>query len=416
MRRTVIPVIACVLALLAAAFVSVRLAQAERSGRVLTDLYRAALDEAREDLDEAELAVEKLLISADSTQQAALLSRISRAGMEVTRCLSVLPVEHGALPETMAFGNRLADYADSLLLSVTSDGPLPASELSQLEAELAACMRLAGELALAGQDLSDLRLCEPSVTFPSLNYAGVYTRMPGTMALTGENVTADRAEAAAALLAGADVTLTGETDGDLAAYVFTTSADDGGLTLAVTRRGGKLLWMTGGRAGGSDALDEDACVAAADAFLAAQGLTSLRPVWRQSYDGLYALTYAAVQDGTVLYADLVRVQVRRDDGGITGYDASDYWRSHAPRTLPQAALTQSEAAALLSPAVRMEAGQRCLLPLRGREVLCYEFRVIRGGEMYLIYLDAQTGREVLLQKVVRTPGGSYAARQEAKCG
>lgn len=416
MRRTVIPAVACVLALLAAAFVSVRLAQADRTGRMLNDLYRAALDEAQEDLGEAELAVEKLLISADSAQQAALLSRISRVGADLTRCLSVLPVDHDALCETMAFGNRLSDYADSLLSAVTAEGPLAASELTQLEAELAACARLSGELALAGRDMSGLKLCDPSVAFPALTYAGAYTRMPGLPALTGEAVTMDQAAETARELTGADVTPLGETDGGLAAFVFTSSQDGGDRTMAITRAGGRLLWMTTGLRGGGDALDEDVCAEAAESFLASQGLTDLRPVWRQSYDGVYALTYAAVQDGTVLYADLVRVQVRRDDGGIAGYDASDYWRSHRPRSLPDAALTQAEAAALLSPAVHAEAGQRCLLPLRGGEMLCYEFRVTRGGEMYLIYLDAQTGREVLLQKVVRTPGGSYAARREVDFG
>ena len=411
MKRILLPILTTVLLLSAAALVAFRFTDARQKQHALSEIYLAALDEARESLDDLSLTLEKLLISADCTQQSLLLSRVSRDGQDMNRSLSMLPVDHTTLIETMSFANRVADYADSLLPTVVSSGMLPDDDRRQLEAELTACARLSSELALANQDLAQdifaLRLADSPLGFPVPEYSGAYSRAVRPIALTGPECSPDEAAAIARELLGADVMPAGETSGPLPAYEFT--AADPSRTIAITRTGGKPLWMTQEQAGFSPQHSEDDCIVSAEVFLSRLGAEPMRLVWQQTYDGLCVLTYAAVESEIILYNDLIRVQLRMDTGAVAGFDASAYWANHVTRTLPAPTLTLAQAEAFVSPDVEIGQSALCLLPQYGQEVLCYEFRVTRAGESYLIYLDAQTGREVLLQKIFITPGGSFPA-------
>ena len=50
------------------------------------------------------------------------------------------------------------------------------------------------------------------------------------------------------------------------------------------------------------------------------------------YDGLAVINFVALQDGVLLYPDLVKVQVRMDTGEIVGMEANNYLMNHTVRT------------------------------------------------------------------------------------
>ena len=135
----------------------------------------------------------------------------------------------------------------------------------------------------------------------------------------------------------------------------------------------------------------------------------------QRYEsGVMVQNFAAQQEGVLLYPDLIKVQVRMDTGDVVGMEANNYWMNHVPRTLSAPALTVQEAAAYLAPGLEAETSRLCLIPYRDSEQLCYEFTVHKGDGTYLIYLDANTGKEVELLKRIDTEQGVLTAKISQK--
>ena len=200
-----------------------------------------------------------------------------------------------------------------------------------------------------------------------------------------------------------------DASGVLPAYGVTVQTPDVQLNMEITRQGGKVLWMMPETASFPMTQRPSACESAALTFLKKRGFGQAEAVHRQLYDGLCVISCAPVQEDVLLYPDLLTVQVRMDTLQVVGLEARSYWTNHVRRTLPEPALSADEAAALLSSQAKVQAHRLCLIPEERREALCWQFTVTRGGETYLIYLDAQDGREVAIRKVIPLENGSTAA-------
>ena len=151
------------------------------------------------------------------------------------------------------------------------------------------------------------------------------------------------------------------------------------------------------------------CSAAALVFLKSRGFAEMEVPYYQVYDGLCVLTCVYVQNGVLVWPDRVLVQVRMDTAEVVGIEARSYWRNHIPRKLQTPLLTESEARAALSGSVEVTSARLCLLPTDGQERLCWQFSLAQGDETYISYVDAMTGNELLLEKVMQLEFGSVAA-------
>ena len=118
-------------------------------------------------------------------------------------------------------------------------------------------------------------------------------------------------------------------------------------------------------------------------------------VWSSSSSGESVVNLAPVQDGVILYPDLVKVKVDETDNSIVGFDASHYAYNHHQRIIqsPQISLQTATASVSIPP---VGEGRLTLIPLREtQEVLAYEFECHQNGTYY-IYIDARTASGVYL--------------------
>jgi germination protein YpeB len=108
-----------------------------------------------------------------------------------------------------------------------------------------------------------------------------------------------------------------------------------------------------------------------------------------------------------LYPDLVKVTVALDNGGIIGTEATGYLMSHGQRELPEPKVSKEQAQSAINPSLTVSGGRLVLIPsgVTG-EKLAYEFPAKLGGESYLIYIDALTGREENVLKLIETANGT----------
>lgn len=146
------------------------------------------------------------------------------------------------------------------------------------------------------------------------------------------------------------------------------------------------------------------CQRAAIDFASRVGFDDMLVVWSSSADGECVVNLAPVQDGAILYPDLVKVKIRESDTTAIGLDASHYAMNHCVRMLATPTVSVESAKSAIS-LQNVSDGRLALIPLREtQEVLTYEFECHEDGTYY-IYVDAQTGDEVNILYVIEDENG-----------
>ena len=142
-------------------------------------------------------------------------------------------------------------------------------------------------------------------------------------------------------------------------------------------------------------------------FAKANGVENASIVWKQELKSQAYFNITPKQGDVVLYPDLVKVKVDLEHGDVIGYDAISYFTNHTNRDIKQGGIGVDLARERVDKSFNIVGQRLVLAPLDfNREVLCYEFEAERNGATYYIYLNAQTGLEENILKVVETDDGS----------
>ena len=254
------------------------------------------------------------------------------------------------------------------------------------------------------------------IEYPSLLYDGPFSdgiRQGTPRGISGEEITAEQAVEAGRAFLGADrAQRAADMQGPIPCWGVAAQKGGVAVNMQVTRQGGKILWMAPETAGFDAALEMDACVERAQAFLAEHGFGRMQPSFTQQYDGLAVVSFAAEQDGVILYPDLVKAQVRMDTGDVVGLEANNFWMNHMQRENLTPAVDESQALRAVSGRLTVTGARLCVIPVddglnSGKtEKLCWEIAGDWSGSRYLTYIDAETGEEEKVLKVVQGNGGT----------
>ncbi len=426
-------------ALLVAVFLGISYGmQAQASAQALEDSYTQRVLETQEHLQAIQVKLEKVPAVSDSRTLCELLTGISRQADSIVTSLSVLPLSHVAMSDTLKFCNQLSEYTLGLALNGAGGEPLSEEDFQQLSSLKSQCTLLLGqfvtardtmlqeslrmtssdnvyyqEAQLSARPLEQVANKDNGMEYPTMIYDGAFSdaRHSGTpKALGNEEVSASQAVELAIQYIGADRVKEAQqgvpTEGTPPTYGVTLTLTDGvQLTAEVTRQGGKLLWIMPEHATFSQSLTLEECTDKAATFLREHGYGPMEANHYQIYDGLAVINFVAMQDGVLLYPDLVKLQIRMDTGEVVGLEANNYLMNHIQREGLTPGLTQEEALKKASPRLTTQGARLCLIPYKNREQLCYEIVGIYEENEYRVYLDAQTGDEVQVLMIMQSAEG-----------
>ncbi len=414
--------------------------RARQSAQALEDDYTQRLMEAREHLQAIAVKLNKAPVAGGARTRVELLTGVSRQAEGVAADLSALPLSHEAMADTVKFCNQLSEYALSLALLTASGTPMDEGSTRTLEELENQCTLLLGRFAAAQEEMlsQSLRLAaspdvfyspahsesrpleglgDTDMDYPTMIYDGAFSdaRHAGTpRALEIKQVDRQEAVAIARRFLGESRVQSAEpgveTGGVIPCWgVRLTLADGLVLNAGITRQGGRPLWIMPEHAAFSPSLTLAECEAAALAFLRDRGYGALEATHYQVYDGLAVINFVSVQDGVLLYPDLVKVQLRMDTGELVGLESNNYLMNHTQRESLTPSLTREEALAGVSTDLSVRAARLCVIPWRASERLCWEIGGLYNENEYRVYIDAQTGEELEVLLMVRGPEGELAA-------
>ena len=408
---------------------------AEQSRLYLQDSYTRHLLEAQEHLQAAAVKLAKAPVASDARTCVELLTGASRQADGVAGALSALPLSHAAMSDTVKFCNQVSEYTLMLALKSASGESISAAEAKMLQDLQRQCTLLTGQLvtadasewsaqnvfwesaALESRPLEQVSDPDNGMDYPSMIYDGAFSdaRHRGTpKALGMQQVDQAQAIDIARSFVGESRVRSAEagvpTGGAIECWGVTLVLNDGQVLNAdVTRQGGKMLWIMPEHANFEARLTLEECTGAAQAFLRTRGYGEMEANHYQVYDGLAVINFVAVQDGVLLYPDLIKVQIRMDTGELVGLESNNYLMNHEKRPSLASSITEAQARAKISPRLTISSMRLCVIPYRDQERLCWEAAGTYLGGEYRVYVDAHTGEEVEVLQIVDTSAGRMAA-------
>ncbi len=372
----------------------------------------------------------KALVAGETGQLQALLNEIALQTQGALSNLALLPLGQETVSGTLKFINQAGDFASALSVRLGNGGEVTGEDyeaMSRLSETAAAFSVGMGRLldryerGEAVFDMSDAGTGEerlypitgPATEYPTLLYDGPFSdgRADGEFkALAGLGAVSE-AQARQALTAFAgrqaeELAFTGESEIPVACYEYTLRLGNYRLSAGVTKAGGEVLYMLCDSAAGEAVLTDRQVVDAARAFLLSRGYGEMALSYSSRFEGILTANFAAVQDGVVLYPDLVKVQVSLADGAVIGLEAANYLMNHVNRSLALPKLTEADAVARIGGALTPVSARLCVIPENDGEYLCYEVKAASGQDTFLAYIDAMTGVERRLMQVISDENGA----------
>lgn len=373
----------------------------------------------------------KLLVAGERGQMQSLLSETTLQTQGALSNLALLPLGQETVSATLKFINQAGDFASALSTRLGNGEALTEADYDALErlSETAAAFSVRmgrlldryerGEAVFdvgdgeATGDESLYPITGPAADYPVLLYDGPFSdgRADGEFKGIAGLAELSEAEARQALMAfvgqqASEVVYTGESSIPVPCYEYALRLGEYQLSAGVTKAGGEVLYILSDSDVTGVALTDAQGVDAARAFLLARGYGEMEMSYSSRFDGILTVNFAAVQNGVVLYPDLVKVQVSLADGAVIGLEAANYLMNHVPRTLEIPALTEQDAVARIGGALTPQSARLCLIPENDDEFLCYEITASSGQDSFLVYIDAMTGVERRLMQVVADDNGA----------
>ena len=419
-----VPVLACFAALTAAVWGRAQRNRADGFEQ-LADEYASICvnacsrcsSELKDAVTDMSFSLDKLRVTASDAGKVLALEDIARSSAAAVGVLTRLPQPQVDVLELESFLARAGDYARTLSGGILAGNDPTEKDLKQLEAVLEACRALAdtveerilnGEMPVGTEefDYYEASADADKTEYPALDYDGPFAAAVGERApkCAGE-AEADPALALefARCIAEEEMFPAGETGGVMPCLDFANA--DGTVTVSVTRNGMhpvSFMRLTGGDGSGEpDEAEYSRLVDAAKRFLERLGFEDMTPVYTDLYGGAARISFCWQAGDTLVCGDRVSVSVDRGSGGVVGLDAREYFFNHCERELARPAIGAEEAKKAVSSAINIGSERLVLLPVTPlTEKLCWEFRGRGFDGEYLIYVNAETGAEERIVRIV----------------
>lgn len=257
---------------------------------------------------------------------------------------------------------------------------------------------------------------EGGIDFPTLIYDGPFS--DGLMdrepkGIHGEEISENQALTEAAKYLSeyetSEINVEGMSEYRIPSYIVTAKLkgeESRSVSLIIAKQGGMLLNLDMYKEVGEPTLTVDDCKTVAEQYLETIGIKNMKAVWATNNNSTVYVNLCYYDKGIVHYPDMIKIKVSLDTGEILGYEGLAYAFNHYDRVLDEPELSTEEAL-LLAPKQLTDLNARLtLIPTSvNTEKLAYEISGKIGGDIYFIYIDASTGDELQVFRVIDSSEG-----------
>lgn len=399
----------------------------------MESVYSKSFYDTVEQVDNIDLNLSKVLASND---EGAIQTYLLDIAVESELCesdLGQLPLQDENKFYTTKLINQIGDYAKYLNKKIISGDGISQEDRENLLALYNANLNFKENLQAMvremGSDFSFSTLNKAgngnlivksfnelqnlSVEFPELIYDGPFSdglNRKEIKGLTGKEINGavamDRFNEIFGDMGVSGVKQVGETSALIETFNVEGMINGESLYAQISKKGGELIMFDYQGSCKEVNYQRDDAIETATEFLEKLGVYNMKAVWSNLSNNLYTINFAYEQDGIIVYSDLIKVRVCAETNKVIGLEASSYYTNHTKRVTQQAGLSKDSASKKLSQDIEVESARLCIVPIgTSGEKLCYEFMGMFNDSVYYVYIDAITGRQVEMFKVIESTEG-----------
>ena len=391
----------------------------------LDNVYENGFYSFCDSVNNLETDLGKLTVASDTVESIGVINDAHTHAQSAIDSFSILPLDFTNEQTCIKFLNQVCDWSDSYAKSVAQN---KTQDYKQSAEKLYECVReLNGKLKeiasrtngnkfarlnsnqLIAKNAVDLSLSMRSlnIEYPTLIYDGPFSDREEFVAKALENkrrISESEAEKIASTALGMqEIKMLGKSDNKVEVYELSGKIDGSQAYACITQKGGYVSLFLCNCDSESDVyLSESDAEKIAKSKLESLGYYNMSPVWKNNNDGHMYFNFAPLVDDVVYYPDIVKVRISLASGKIEGVEASGFVSSYTQRQY-KARLSKADAVKnvnLSDKSVRL-----AVIPLDKGERFCYEVYGTHNGEKYYVYVDAITGEQVEVLKVIGTDQG-----------
>ena len=430
--------------LIAVAILGIILYKKQREYRQASEnSYNMAFYEVVDYVQNVETYLAKALISTTPEHGAETLTNLWREANLAQSYLSMLPIESQELENTEKFLNQVSDYSYSLSRKNIYNESLTEEDLSNLEELHTYSTELENTLNQLSEDLNSGRFQWGELTkkgtvafaqqvdnvskesfsnleenfheYSGLIYDGAYSEhitSSEKKGLAGENIDENKAKEIAENFIGKgnikEMSSLGLSENaDIPAYSFSaTSNNDENINISISQKGGHVIYMNTNREVNSEIISQEEATEKGKKFLEEKGFSNMQETYYVTQEGVTTINYAYMQNDVIAYPDLIKVKIALDNDDILGIETTGYLNNHAERDVSNVLITSEEAKKNLNSKLEITSERLAIIPTEWKsEILCYEFTGNVDDKQFLVYINAENGREEDILVVTDTGSG-----------
>lgn len=408
--------------------------------------YNMAFYELVDYVQNVETYLAKSLISSSPEHGAETLTHVWREANLAQAYLSRLPIDSVELEKTAKFLNQVSDYSYSLSRKNIYNEELTEEDLKNLEDLHNYSVELRNTLDQLSADINDGRIKWGELTkkgkvafaqevsnisknsfsnleenfheYSGLIYDGAFSEhMTSSQkkGLTGDNIDEEKAKQIATDFIGKDrmqeINLSGKSENtDIITYDFSVKVNnenEENMNISITEKGGHVLLMNYNRNVEAELISQEEADKIGKQFLEDRGLNNMKETYYLKQDGIVTINYAYKQDKVTVYPDLIKLKIALDNGEVMGIETKGYLNSHEERKIPEVKITKEKAKESLNKNLEITSESLAIIPTEWQtEVLCWEFKGKVNDTDFLVYVNAETGKEEDILVITNTPNGT----------
>ena len=408
--------------------------------------YNMAFYELVDYVQNVETYLAKSLISSTPEHGAETLTNVWRESNLAQAYLSQLPIESQELEKTEKFLNQVSDYSYSLSRKNIYNESLTDEELKNLKDLHTYSVELENTLNQLADDINSGRIKWNELTnkgttafaqqvstsslegfsnleenfheYSGLIYDGAFSEhltSSEPKALTGDDIDEETAKQKAIEFIGKDNVKEVENLGysenaTIPEYNFsikTTSEDS--VNISISKKGGHIVYMNSNRSVNTEVISQEEANSKGKEFLSNHGFKDMKETYYLKQDGIVTINYAYTQNDVVVYSDLIKVKVALDNGEVLGIETTGYLNNHTQRDTLKVKISKENAKKSLNKDLQINSEGLAIIPTEYKtEILCYEFKGKVDVQEFLVYINAENGREEDILVITNTPNGTLA--------
>ncbi len=406
--------------------------------------YNMAFYEVVDYVQNVETYLAKSLISSTPEHGAETLTNVWREANLAQAYLSQLPIESQELANTEKFLNQVSDYSYSLSRKNIYNESLSDEDLKNLKDLHKYSIELENTLNQLSDDINSGRIKWDELTnkgttafaqqvstssmdgfsnleenfhqYSGLIYDGAFSEHLTNgekKGLTGDDIDEDIAKQKAIDFIGKDNVQNIESLGfsenaTIPEYNFSVKTNsENSISISISKKGGHIVYMNSNRDVNSEIISQEEANIKGKEFLNNHGFMNMKETYYLKQDGIVTINYAYVQNDVVVYSDLIKVKVALDNGEVLGIETTGYLNNHTQRDTSNVKISKESAKKTLNKNLQIASEGLAIIPTEFQtEILCYEFKGKVDDKEFLVYINAENGREEDILIITNTPNGT----------